>query len=282
MIYCESCGNQLADTAKFCPECGTRVQPRPAPEQGDRTSRFGVEPRDLPVRRGIEPTDVPSRRAPEPPLATPEPTNPPSQNAPELPPAPESEDVPSRRAADPIDVPARSATTAQRPIYELSDLRPEQPPATIRQTHEVEAAPKPVVPSYTRIESGAQKILMGDPIFMGDAGFHLYLRELCGAMGYQQRPVLGAEQVGADFIFERDGKTMVMRVEVNAGSVGPGEEVVQKVREAQAHYRADEAVVATNRFFEDDAWEAARQTGVELWDVLGLRRRRNAVLANAL
>jgi HJR/Mrr/RecB family endonuclease len=145
----------------------------------------------------------------------------------------------------------------------------------------VESAPKPVVPTYTRIESGAAKILLGDPIFMGDAGFHLYLRELCGALGYKQRPIMGAEENGTDFVLERDGKTVVMRVEVNTGSVGPGEEAVQKVLEAQARYAADEAVVATNRFFEDDAWEAARHSGVELWDILGLRRRRNAVLASA-
>ena len=33
-MLCPTCGNQLADDAKFCPKCGTRIEPsQPQPEQ---------------------------------------------------------------------------------------------------------------------------------------------------------------------------------------------------------------------------------------------------------
>lgn len=92
--------------------------------------------------------------------------------------------------------------------------------------------------------------------------------ELCGTLfeglGYRvtMTPVTG--DYGADLVCERPGDRLIVQAKRYDGTVG--EEAIQQVAAARAHYVGDRALVVTNSHFTRHAVSLAATNGVELWD----------------
>ncbi|QCZ46809.1 zinc-ribbon domain-containing protein [Levilactobacillus brevis] len=54
MKFCQSCGNELAEGAKFCPKCGAAVQPESAKSAEPAVERTTAPELDEAVHRGAE------------------------------------------------------------------------------------------------------------------------------------------------------------------------------------------------------------------------------------
>lgn len=74
----------------------------------------------------------------------------------------------------------------------------------------------------------------------------------------------GSGDHGVDILAEKDGITYAIQCKRSAENIG--NKAVQEVYLGKDFYRQDIAVVLTNQYFTANAKEAAKRTGVKLWD----------------
>lgn len=95
--------------------------------------------------------------------------------------------------------------------------------------------------------------------------FEHYCAELLKRNGYHKvRVTPGSGDNGVDILAERDGISYAIQCKCYSRKLG--NKAVQEVFSGCTFYGCDEAVVLTNSYFTEPAKEAARRTGVTLWD----------------
>lgn len=101
--------------------------------------------------------------------------------------------------------------------------------------------------------------------------FEYYCADLLRRNGYSNVMVTpGSGDQGVDILADRDDVSYAIQCKCYSGKVG--NKAVQEAFSGRTYYDCDEAVVLTNSYFTEQAKDAARKTGVLLWD-------RNTLLA---
>jgi restriction system protein len=106
---------------------------------------------------------------------------------------------------------------------------------------------------------------------MDGTEFEIFCTEVLSANGFVNIERKGASgDHGVDILAEKDGITYAVQCKRSAENIG--NKAVQEVYLGKDFYRQDIAVVLTNQFFTPNAKEAAKRTGVKLWDREHLKR----------
>lgn len=101
--------------------------------------------------------------------------------------------------------------------------------------------------------------------------FEQFTANLLRKLGYERVEVTpGSGDQGVDVIAVKDGKRYAIQCKRYAQKLG--NKPVQEVFAGKTIYGCSVAVVLTNNYFTEGAKEAAKATGVELWDRDTLRR----------
>lgn len=101
--------------------------------------------------------------------------------------------------------------------------------------------------------------------------FEHFTADLLRKLGYERVEVTpGSGDQGVDVIAVKDGKRYAIQCKRYSQKLG--NKPVQEVFAGKTIYGCSVAVVLTNNYFTDGAKEAAKATGVELWDRDALRR----------
>lgn len=101
--------------------------------------------------------------------------------------------------------------------------------------------------------------------------FEHFTADLLRKLGYERVEVTpGSGDQGVDVIAVKDGKRYAIQCKRYNQKLG--NKPVQEVFAGKTIYGCSVAVVLTNNYFTDGAKEAAKATGVELWDRDTLRR----------
>lgn len=101
--------------------------------------------------------------------------------------------------------------------------------------------------------------------------FEQFTANLLRKLGYERVEVTpGSGDQGVDVIAVKDGKRYAIQCKRYSQKLG--NKPVQEVFAGKTIYGCSVAVVLTNNYFTDGAKEAAKATGVELWDRDTLRR----------
>lgn len=101
--------------------------------------------------------------------------------------------------------------------------------------------------------------------------FEQFTANLLRKLGYERVEVTpGSGDQGVDVIAVKDGKRYAIQCKRYGQKLG--NKPVQEVFAGKTIYGCSVAVVLTNNYFTDGAKEAAKATGVELWDRDTLRR----------
>lgn len=101
--------------------------------------------------------------------------------------------------------------------------------------------------------------------------FERFTADLLRKLGYERVEVTpGSGDQGVDVIAVKDGKRYAIQCKRYSQKLG--NKPVQEVFAGKTIYGCSVAVVLTNNYFTDGAKEAAKATGVELWDRDTLRR----------
>jgi len=99
---------------------------------------------------------------------------------------------------------------------------------------------------------------------MSGEDFEEVLLTLFRGKGYRAQLTPNGADFGADLLLERAGKRTVVQAKRWGRPVGV--KAVQEIVAARAHYKAHEALVATNSSFTQQAITLAKSNHVELWD----------------
>ncbi|MDG0792248.1 restriction endonuclease [Cohnella ginsengisoli] len=94
--------------------------------------------------------------------------------------------------------------------------------------------------------------------------FELYLGSLYKALGYKSEVTRSTGDYGADLVIEKNGVRTVVQAKCYSKNVGI--DAVQQVQGSKAHYKAEQALVVTNRGFTEAAKTLAHSNGVNLVD----------------
>lgn len=95
--------------------------------------------------------------------------------------------------------------------------------------------------------------------------FESFIADLLRELGYQKVKITsGSGDQGADILAERDGVRYAVQCKRHSSDLG--NTPVQEVHTGKDFYHCHVGVVATNRYFTQSAHEAAKATGVLLWD----------------
>jgi restriction system protein len=94
--------------------------------------------------------------------------------------------------------------------------------------------------------------------------FERYLATLFRRLGYQVEQTRYRGDYGADLVVRRSG--MKVAVQAKRWTKNVGVKAVQEAVAAKGYYKADAAMVVTNRGFTEQARVLARANDVELWD----------------
>lgn len=106
---------------------------------------------------------------------------------------------------------------------------------------------------------------------MAGHDFEQFTANLLRKLGYERVEVTpGSGDQGVDVIAVKDGKRYAIQCKRYGQKLG--NKPVQEVFAGKTIYGCSVAVVLTNNYFTDGAKEAAKATGVELWDRDTLRR----------
>lgn len=106
---------------------------------------------------------------------------------------------------------------------------------------------------------------------MNGRQFEYYCADFLRRNGYLNVQITQASgDNGVDILAERDGTTFAIQCKCYRGKVG--NKAVQEVFSGRTYYNRNVAIVLTNSYFTEQAKNAARRTGVILWD-------RNTLLA---
>lgn len=132
-------------------------------------------------------------------------------------------------------------------------------PAVIKPKKKQEAAAAPQPTGLARIDQ------------MDGHEFEHFAADLLRKLGYERVEVTpGSGDQGVDVIAVKDGKRYAIQCKRYSQKLG--NKPVQEVFAGKTIYGCSVAVVLTNNYFTEGAKEAARATGVELWDRDILRR----------
>ena len=141
----------------------------------------------------------------------------------------------------------------------------------------IKAAPKKAVPKKRPVKSQSNKKTTASPAVlsyidkMEGHEFEQFAASLLRKLGYERVEVTpGSGDQGVDVIAVKDGKRYAIQCKRYSQKLG--NKPVQEVFAGKTIYGCSIAVVLTNNYFTEGAKEAARATGVELWDRDTLRR----------
>lgn len=142
---------------------------------------------------------------------------------------------------------------------------------------QIKAAPKKAVPKKRPVKSQSNKKTTASPAGlscidkMEGHEFEQFTASLLRKLGYERVEVTpGSGDQGVDVIAVKDGKRYAIQCKRYSQKLG--NKPVQEVFAGKTIYGCSIAVVLTNNYFTEGAKEAARATGVELWDRDTLRR----------
>lgn len=143
---------------------------------------------------------------------------------------------------------------AQRPIKKPASSAPKTVPPT-----SPKPAPQRIGYTMARVDK------------MEGHEFERFTADLLRKLGYERVEVTpGSGDQGVDVIAVKDGKRHAIQCKRYSQKLG--NKPVQEVFAGKTIYGCSVAVVLTNNYFTDGAKEAAKATGVELWDRDTLRR----------
>ena len=141
----------------------------------------------------------------------------------------------------------------------------------------IKAAPKKPAPKKQPVKPQGSKKTTDAPVGlsyidkMDGHEFEQFTADLLRKLGYERVEVTpGSGDQGVDVIAVKDGKRYAIQCKRYAQKLG--NKPVQEVFAGKTIYGCSVAVVLTNNYFTEGAKEAARSTGVELWDRDTLRR----------
>ena len=151
-------------------------------------------------------------------------------------------------------------------LKKISSKKAPKPKQQKAQNHQIYPVPKPV-PSRTAPRS----ISLSYIDRMEGHDFEQFTANLLRKLGYERVEVTpGSGDQGVDVIAVKDGKRYAIQCKRYGQKLG--NKPVQEVFAGKTIYGCSVAVVLTNNYFTDGAKEAAKATGVELWDRDTLRR----------
>lgn len=108
--------------------------------------------------------------------------------------------------------------------------------------------------------------------------FEHFIADLLRKSGYQKVEVTrGSGDQGVDVLAEKDDIRYAIQCKCYSSDLG--NTPVQEVNTGKMLYQCHIGVVVTNRYFTQSAREAAKATGVLLWDRTKLEKLIDAVLA---
>ena len=94
--------------------------------------------------------------------------------------------------------------------------------------------------------------------------FEEFLGEYYKSLGYKVADTPKTNDYGADLILEREGRRYVLQAKRYKNKVGVS--AIQEVVASKAHYNATGAIVATNNYYTQNAWNLAKENHVFLID----------------
>ena len=99
---------------------------------------------------------------------------------------------------------------------------------------------------------------------MSGEEFELFLKAHLEKQGYRADTTKRSHDYGCDLILRRSGTVLVLQAKRNQADIGI--KAVQEILGAKSYYRADKAIVASNRYFTKPAKELAKSSSIILWD----------------
>lgn len=94
--------------------------------------------------------------------------------------------------------------------------------------------------------------------------FEQFLCTLFQKMGYSVKTTKASHDYGADLLILKNGKLSIVQAKCYSKAVGI--KAIQEIVGAKEHYKAYNAIVATNNYFSKDAEVLAVENGVKLID----------------
>lgn len=94
--------------------------------------------------------------------------------------------------------------------------------------------------------------------------FEYFIKAHLEKQGYRADTTKRSHDYGCDLIVRKNNTTIVLQAKRHKSDIGI--KAVQEILGAKNYYRADKAIVATNRFFTKPARELAKSAGIILWN----------------
>lgn len=108
--------------------------------------------------------------------------------------------------------------------------------------------------------------------------FEEFLKAHFEEIGYKAKMTPTTNDYGADLILNKDGEKIVVQAKRWNDKVG--NTAVQEIVSAKGYYKADRAMVITNSYYTNNAYELAKANNVELWDRNNLIKNLNVPRMN--
>jgi len=99
---------------------------------------------------------------------------------------------------------------------------------------------------------------------MSGEEFEYFLKAHLEKQGYRADTTKRSHDYGCDLILRKNGSLLVLQAKRNQSNIGI--KAVQEILGAKNYYRADKAIVATNRYFTKPAQELAQSASIILWN----------------
>ena len=99
---------------------------------------------------------------------------------------------------------------------------------------------------------------------MSGEEFELFLKAHLEKQGYRADTTKRSHDYGCDLILQKKGTWLVLQAKRSQSDIGI--KAVQEILGAKNYYRADKAIVATNRLFSKPARDLAQSSSIILWD----------------
>jgi len=99
---------------------------------------------------------------------------------------------------------------------------------------------------------------------MSGEEFEYFLKAHLEKHGYRADTTKRSHDFGCDLILRKNGKVLVLQAKRNKNDIGV--KAIQEILGAKHYYRADRAIVATNRYFTKPAQDLAKSAAIILWD----------------
>ena len=99
---------------------------------------------------------------------------------------------------------------------------------------------------------------------MSGEEFEYFLKAHLEKIGYRADTTKRSHDYGCDLILKKSGTRLVLQAKRSQNDIGI--KAIQEIIGAKHFYRADRAIVASNRYFTKPAQELAKSAGIILWD----------------